>query len=153
MVDTANFSPTVKWATEKDRDVFSKLSQLTPAGFSKDSLYTELLTAKEAITGLTMKQLLTKDGKIVINSSSGIRLFVSAFPCLSSTVLEKHPDAEEAMENYCAKDHFEGGLLLGIEINKETNTIRRDLVVFSKFSALRNQVTKKKRLDFSITGT
>ena len=87
-----------------------------------------------------MTQLLTKDGKIVVNSSSGIRLFVSAVPCLIATLLGKHPDAEEAMKEYCYKENFEGGLVLGIEINKTDNTILRDLVVYCQDADLHTEV-------------
>lgn len=126
-------------ATAKDNEAYDWLVKLVPAGFSKDELYLEILTAKEDISELTMKQLLNKDAKNV-HTADGTHIFVSGFPCLSANLLEKYSDVENTMQDHCKEGGFEAGVLLGMKICKTTNTMVRDLVVFSRNQRLKNQV-------------
>lgn len=139
LVDTANFSASVKWATGKDRETYNALVKTAPAGFSSDALYRELLAAKEDISGLTLKQLLNKDAKNV-DMEGGIQLFVCAFPCLTAVLVEKFADIVEVLQDHCSAGQYHGGVLMGIEISKETNSFRRDIIVFSPHPELKNQV-------------
>jgi len=125
-------------ATAKDNEAYDWLVKLAPSGFSKDELYLEILTAKEDISELTMKQLLIKDAKNV-HTTNGTHIFVSGFPCLSANLLEKYSDVENTMQDHCKEGGFEAGVLLGMEICKTTNTMVRDLVVFSRNQRLKNQ--------------
>ncbi len=137
VVDVANFSPTAKRATSKDEEIFNKLLKLVP-NISKDILYRELQCAKEDVSNLTFEQLFQKDRKII--EIGGIVLPVCGFPFLCSTLLAKHSDLASKLQVFCSVLNCHGTVLMGISIDEETDTVKRDLVVYSHLAWLKNRV-------------
>lgn len=135
----ANFSPTAKRATVKDEEIFNKLLKWTP-NVSKDILYKEIQSAKEDVVNLKFEQLCQKDRKMI--EIGGISLPVCGFPFLCSTLLAKHSDIASKLQGFCSALNYQGTVLMGISIDEETDTVKRDIVVFSHLAWLKNRVRK-----------
>lgn len=133
----ANFSPTAKRATAKDEEIFSKLLKWVP-NISKDTLYREIQCAKKDVVNLKFEQLCQKDKKLI--AIGGINLPICAFPFLCSALLAKHSDIGSKLDGFCSALNFQGTVLMGISIDEETDTVKRDLVVYSHLAWLKNKV-------------
>ena len=133
----ANFSPTAKRATAKDGEIFSKLLKWVPK-ISKDTLYREIQCAKKDVVNLKFEQLCQKDRKLL--AIGGINLPICAFPFLCSALLAKHSDVVSKLDGFCSVSNFQGTVLMGISIDEETDTVKRDLVVYSHLAWLKNKV-------------
>jgi exopolyphosphatase len=140
-LDTVNFSPTAKRATPKDVDIADQLQQLVPSDVSRDQLFTELQNAKENVSGLNTEQLLRKDVKILHNERNTVA--VCSLPLLGRKLLKKYQNETEAvskLSSFCASHDYAALVLVGIEIEQETSEIKRDVIVFSTSSSLKNTV-------------
>ncbi len=140
-MDTVNFSPTAKRATPKDVDIADQLQQLVPSDVSRDQLFTELQNAKENVSGLNTEQLLRKDVKILHNERNTVA--VCSLPLLGRKLLKKYQNETEAvskLSSFCASHDYAALVLVGIEIEQETSEIKRDVIVFSTSSSLKNTV-------------
>lgn len=138
VVDVANFSVAAKRATTKDEQVFGELAKTIPH-ISKDVLYEELQNAKEDVSSLQVEQLFRKDAKAI--EIGGIKLAVCSFPLLCSTLLIKYSDIIEKLQSFCSAYNYQGSVLMGISIDRETDTVKRDLIVYSKLTWLKNRVS------------
>ncbi len=138
MIDVANFSVAAKRATAKDEQVFSQLMKRFPVT-CKDILYGELQGAKEDVTHLKLEQLFRKDAKAI--EVGGIKLAVCGFPLLCSTLLTKHSDIAEKLQGFCSAFNYHGTILMGILIKHDTDTVKRDIVVYSPLDWLKTRVS------------
>ena len=139
VLDVANFSVAAKRATAKDKRVFEQLSKIVP-DVSKDDIYLQLQNAKANVSGLQFEQLLRKDVKVVQNDS--FILAVSALPFLSSVFLAKYPDLQKKLYNFCLDYNYHGVVLVGIHIDQETDVVKRDILLFSSNTAVKNKVNE-----------
>jgi len=137
VLDVANFSVAAKRATAKDKRVFEQLSKIVP-DVSKDDIYLQLQNAKANVSGLQFEQLLRKDVKVVQNDS--FILAVSALPFLSSVFLAKYPDLQKKLYNFCLDYNYHGVVLVGIHIDQETDVVKRDILLFSSNTAVKNKL-------------
>lgn len=140
VLDVANFSKSAKRATAKDEQVFEQLSAIVP-NVSKDDIYNELQMAKANISGLKFDQLLRKDVKVI--HSDSIVVAVSAVPLLGCTFLEKYADISKKVHNFCVTNNYHALVLTGIHIDGQTDTVKRDILVFSANTPLKNKVNLK----------
>ena len=139
LIDVANFSPSAKRATAKDDIFFEQLEKLLP-GVDKNALYNELQSAKEDVSSLSLDQLLRKDAKY-IRVDNGIDLAVCGFPMLSATLLRKYADhIDSALDQFACANNFPALILIGIEIDSQTDRVQRDIFVFSKLDSLKVKV-------------
>ena len=141
MVDVANFSVAAKRATPKDEQVFQVLSNWI-ALESKEKLYDDIQRAKEDVTCLTVEQLFRKDAKAI--EIGGIHLAICGFPYLCSNVFEKYPDIIGKLPNFCSAYNYQGAILMGISIDRETDIVQRDIVVYSQLSSLKTKVSSQR---------
>lgn len=137
VLDVANFSVAAKRATTKDEQVFDNLAKTIPH-ISRDALYEELQHAKEDVSSLQVEQLFRKDAKVI--QIGGINLSICGFPLLCSTLFAKHSDIIEKLQSFCSAYNYQGAVLMGISIDRETDTVKRDLVVYSRLGWLKNRV-------------
>jgi len=137
VLDVANFSISAKRATAKDSLVFEQLSAIVP-NVSSDDIYQELQTAKANIAGLQLDQLLRKDVKII--HSDSVVVAVSAMPLLACTFLEKYSDISKKLHNFCIAHNYHALVVVGIHIEHQTDTVKRDILVFSANSPLKNKI-------------
>lgn len=137
VLDVANFSLSAKRATVKDSLVFEQLSAIV-LEVSKDDIYDELQRAKANISGLKFDQLLRKDVKVIY--SDNIVVAVSAVPLLSCTFLEKYADIGKKVHNFCIAHNYHALIVTGIQIDPQTDTVKRDILVFSTNTLLKNKV-------------
>lgn len=146
----ANFSVTAKRATPKDEKVFERLSTWIPH-MSKNIFYEELQRAKEDIAGIRLDQLFRKDMKVI--EIGGVNLAICGFPCMCTTLLQTHLNLAEKLEQFCCSSNYQGAVLMGMLVNSETDTMNRDLIVFSKLAWLKTRVSCYQVLLFSITNS
>jgi len=139
VLDVANFSKSAKRATAKDEQVFEQLSAIVP-NVSKDDIYNELQMAKANISGLKFDQLLRKDVKVI--HSDSIVVAVSAVPLLGCTFLEKYADISKKVHNFCVTNNYHALVLTGIHIDGQTDTVKRDILVFSANTPLKNKICR-----------
>ena len=124
LVDTFNLSPTAKRATDKDRDVAQKLSNMV--AISNDELYRSVLAARCDNSALSVKELLEKDHKIA--ERAGVALgFCSVLGRLSE--IAKDQDFTKEATNFSVDKKLDLLLLLGVDV-EEAELRGRSIAVF-----------------------
>ena len=137
VLDVDNFYPSFKRVTGKDSLAFDRLSAIIP-DVSKDDIYKELQTAKANITGLKLDQMLRKDVKII--HSDDVVVAVSTVPLLANTLLETYSDIDTKLHNFCNTYNYQAVIVIGINLEHQTDTAKCDILVFSANSSLKNKI-------------
>lgn len=137
MLDVANFSVAAKRATAKDEKVFEELTKLFP-NLSTNSLYADLQHAKQDVSRLSLDQLLRKDAKVI--DVDGISVAICGFPFLCSNLRFSDLELIEKLNEFSGKFKHQAVVLMGIDIDPKTDTVSRDIGVYSHNAWLRNQV-------------
>lgn len=139
----ANFSPTAKRATTKDEKIFKELAKLFPS-LSTNTLYGDLQHAKQDVSNLSLEQLLRKDAKAI--EVEGINIAICGFPSLCSKLCFTDSELIETLNGFCVRFKYQAVVLMGIDIDPESDIVKRDIGVYSHNAWLRNRVRRFKHL-------
>ena len=124
LVDTFNLSPTAKRATDKDRDIAEKLSNLVT--ISNDELYRSVLGARCDNSAFSVTELLEKDYKIA--ERAGVVLgFCSILGQLDE--IAKDQDFTKEATKFSLDKKLDLLLLLGVDV-EEAELRGRSIGVF-----------------------
>ena len=124
LVDTFNLSTTAKRATNKDRDVAQKLSNMV--AISNDELYRSVLAARCDNSALSVKELLEKDYKIAERAGVAIG-FCSVLGQLNEIATDEEFTKEAT--HFSLDKKLDLLLLLGVDV-EEAELRGRSIGVF-----------------------
>jgi exopolyphosphatase len=131
VLDTINFSKEADKARQLDHKMVEMIESVLKIDNVEDyrkNLFDELVKARADVSSLNSLQILSKDLKIISNSSNKIRI---AFPGYPISVQEyiKLPDAEKNIQIFAAINEIDVVFLMGMKCIE--NSVRRDLGIIN----------------------
>ncbi|XP_049271970.1 uncharacterized protein LOC119394132 [Rhipicephalus sanguineus] len=133
LLDTVCLSESARRTTAKDLEMVSKLQAVLP------SAPVAVLQLQATVSlGLTLDELLHKDLKVVCSSAK--RIALSSVPGeLKSICQENTMEAE--LGKFCKTHGYSALIILTIAVEEKSNSVRRQLAVFSPDIVLKQQLT------------
>ncbi|XP_070393288.1 protein prune homolog 2-like isoform X2 [Dermacentor albipictus] len=137
LLDTVCLSESARKTTAKDLEMVSKLQALLPE-LSKEEVFKPLCRARSNVDGLCLDELLRKDLKAVCSSAK--RIAISSVPGeLKSICQENTMEAE--LGKFCKTHGYSALIILTIAVEEKSNSVQRQLAVFSSDIMLKQQLT------------
>ncbi|XP_049271601.1 uncharacterized protein LOC119394114 isoform X2 [Rhipicephalus sanguineus] len=137
LLDTVCLSESARRTTAKDLEMVSKLQAVLP-DLNKEEVFKPLCRAKSNVEGLTLDELLRKDLKVVCSSAK--RIALSSVPAeLKSICQENTMEAE--LGKFCKTHGYSALIILTIAVDEKSNSVQRQLAVFSPDIVLKQQLT------------
>lgn len=128
VMDTVNFSPEACRKTEMDSEVAAKIEDflgITNRVEQRETLFLELIKAREDVSSLTAMQLLYKDLKLVSNSVGSIIVGIPGYP-ISVQEFLKRTNAKQSIETFAKENNCSVILLIGMKISNKS-MVSRDI--------------------------
>lgn len=126
VMDTVNFSNEACRKTELDFEIATKIEDFLGVSdrmCHRESLFAELVRARENVSSLTALQLLNKDMKIVSNSIGSIKVGIPGYP-ISVQEFIKQLNAIESVEMFAKEHNCSVILMIGMKITNDSDVAR-----------------------------
>lgn len=137
LLDTVCMSEAARRTTTKDRDVVARLQALLPE-LTKDEVFKSLSKARTDVSGLTLDELLRKDLKTVCTVTK--RVALSSVPGEIKDIFHEN-SMETELGNFCKRHGYDALIILTFAVEEKSNSIQRQLAVFSSDVVLKQQLT------------
>ncbi|XP_037279179.2 uncharacterized protein LOC119172245 isoform X2 [Rhipicephalus microplus] len=137
LLDTVCLSESARKTTVKDLEMVSKLQALLP-DLGKEEVFKPLCRAKSNVQGLTLDELLRKDLKAVCSSSK--RIAISSVPGELKNICQENT-MEAELGKFCKTHGYSALIILTIAVEEKSNSVQRQLAVFSSDIVLKQQLT------------
>uniref|UniRef100_G3MLY9 DHHA2 domain-containing protein n=1 Tax=Amblyomma maculatum TaxID=34609 RepID=G3MLY9_AMBMU len=137
LLDTVCLSESARKTTAKDLEMVSRLQALLPE-LNKEEVFKPLCRAKSNVDGLCLDELLRKDLKVVCSSAK--RIAISSVPGEIKSICQENT-MEAELGKFCETHGYSALIILTIAVEEKSNSVQRQLAVFSSDIMLKQQLT------------
>ncbi|XP_070178315.1 uncharacterized protein [Littorina saxatilis] len=136
VTDTINFSPTAGKMTPKDLDLAQQLEEVIGTDADRDAIFQDIKDAKFNLSGLTSKQILCKDLKLVKGDS--LKVAMSSVT-MDMTMLMGREDFLESLKSFATEKAVDAVVVMTVCVGPD-DSVTRQLGVFSPSRVYRQQM-------------